>query len=501
MWPDREEKIVRECLHFIENEFVESESGRFFDVLSPIDNTVIGRAAEGNAADIDRAVAAARRAYDEGPWGRSTPAERGRYLKRVAEIIRRRADEIAAWETRDAGIPIRDTRGLFIPFTADCFEYYAGIADTISGEVVQTPSTDMLDLIVREPFGVVAQILPWNLPFNLASYRLAPSLAAGNTVVLKTPELAPLTCGMLAEIFQEAEFPMGVVNIIHGTGTGAGAPLSRHPQVDKVGFTGSVGTGTKVMQMAAENITSVTLELGGKSPQIVFPDADLDRALAGVLFGAYFVTGQNCVAGTRLLLHESIHDAFLERLVAASDAMVMGDIEDERTQIGAIISSAQLEKIRGYISDGVAEGAKVCCGGGVPEGPHFARGNFIRPTVLDRVRPDMRVAQEEIFGPVLSVITFADDAEAVDIANNSRYGLGAGVWTNDLNRAHRISRAIKSGSVWVNTYCMIFLQGIFGGHKHSGIGTEFGANGLKEYTQLKTICMDLGSDSIDWARA
>jgi len=490
---------MRTCLHYIGNEFIEPANGKYIDVLSPMDNNVIGRVADGTSADIDRAVAAARQAYDNGPWGRSTPTERGQYLRRVAEVIRSRVDEIAELETRDAGMPIRDTRGLFIPFTADCFEYYAGVADAITGEVVQTSNRDILDLIVREPFGVVAQILPWNLPFNLAVYRLAPTLAAGNTVVLKTPELAPLTCGLLAEVFQEAELPPGVVNIVHGYGPSAGAPLVQHSHVDKVGFTGSVPTGIKVMQMAAENITPVTLELGGKSPQIIFSDADLDRALAGVVFGIYLVTGQNCVAGSRLLIHESIHDNFIERLVAASNKLVMGDLLDEKTQIGAIISQDQLQKIVGYIEEGQREGAKVCCGGKIPRGDQFAKGNFIEPTILDGVRSDMKVAREEIFGPVLSVLTFDDEEEAVRMANDSDYGLGASVWTSDLARAHRLSRQINSGSVWINTYCMIFLQGIFGGHKRSGIGIEFGLNGIKEYTQLKTICIDLGTEPIGWA--
>jgi betaine-aldehyde dehydrogenase len=490
---------MRTCLHFIGNVFSLPAEGEFLDVTSPIDNSVIARIAQGTRADVDRAVAAARDAYDRGPWGRSTPAQRGAFLRRVAAIIRERRDEIAEWETRDAGIPIRDTRGLFIPFAADCFDYYAGIADALTGEVVSTPNADVVDLIVREPYGVVAQILPWNLPFNLAAYRLAPTLAAGNTVVLKSPELAPVTCGILAEVFQQADLPPGVVNVIHGTGPSAGAPLAGHPDIDKVGFTGSIPTGTRVMQAAAENITPVTLELGGKSPQIVFADADLDRALAGVLFGAYFVSGQNCVAGTRLLVHESIYDRFRDRVVNATERMRMGDLFDERTQIGPIISRAQLDKIHGYIDSARNEGAIVRCGGESPEGPAFAKGNFIRPTVLDGVRPTMRVATEEIFGPVLSMIGFRDDDEAVEIANGTRYGLGAGVWTNDLARAHRLGRQIDAGSVWINTYCMIFLQGIFGGHKQSGIGVEFGLNGVREYTQLKTICIDVGTSKIDWA--
>ncbi|MHC4795497.1 MAG: aldehyde dehydrogenase family protein, partial [Planctomycetota bacterium] len=402
---------MQTCLHYVDNEFIEPASGKYIEVQSPIDNSVIGRVADGTAADIDKAVEAARRAYDNGPWGESTPTERGQYLRRVAEIIRKRVDEIAELETRDAGIPIRDTRGLLIPFTSDCFDYYAGVADALSGEVVQTANRDILDLIVREPFGVVAQILPWNLPFNLAAYRLAPTLAAGNTVVLKTSELAPLTCGLLAEVFQEAELPTGVVNIVHGYGPSAGAPLAQHPQVDKVGFTGSVPTGTKVMQMAAENITPVTLELGGKSPQIVFPDANLERALSGVLFGIYLITGQNCVAGSRLIVHESIHDDFVERLVSASKKLVMGDLLNEDTQIGAIISPTQLKKIFGYIEDGQREGAKICCGGKKPQGDYFAKGNFIQPTILDGVQSGMKVAREEIFGPVLSVLTFKDEDE------------------------------------------------------------------------------------------
>ena len=490
---------MRTCLHYIGNQFVEPANDRFFQVTTPIDNTPIARVAEGSSEDVNRAVMAARQAYDHGPWGQSTAAARGKYLRRMAEGIRQRSREIAEWETRDAGIPIRDTLGLFVPFAAECFDYYAGIADVLGGEVVQTPNVDMLDMIVREPYGVVAQILPWNLPFNLAAYRLAPTLAAGNTVVLKSPELAPVTCSILAEIFQEADLPPGVVNIVHGEGPSAGAPLAQHPQVDKVGFTGSVVTGTKVMQMAAENITPVTLELGGKSPQIVFPDADLDRALAGVLFGAYFVTGQNCVAGSRLLLHESIHDAFLDRVVSASQDLVMGDLLDQRTQIGAIISPGQLEKIQGFIDAGLREGVTARCGGKVPTGPYFAKGNFLQPTVLADVRSGMKVAQEEIFGPVLSVLTFKDEDDAVRIANATRYGLGAGIWTSSLDRAHRLARKIDSGSVWVNTYCMIFLQGIFGGHRSSGIGVEFGLNGMKEYTQLKTVCIDVGSESIPWA--
>ncbi len=468
---------------FIGGEWVESDSGEVFETIDPATEEVIATVPRGNAMDISAAVGAARAAV-EGPWREMKPKERARLLYDLARAIERSAEELAQLETLDSGKPIQTSRKEVLS-TARYFEFYAGAADKIHGQQIPLGS-DYVDFTIREPLGVTAHIVPWNMPLNMIGRSVAPALAAGNTAVVKPAEQTPLTALKLADLIVELGFPAGVYNVVTGYGDEAGAALTSHPDIDSITFTGSVETGRLVMQAAAEHIKPVVLELGGKSPHMIFADADLDTAVAEAAKGIYSNTGQICSAGSRLVIDSRIKEPFLERLVAHSERMKVGPGMDS-PDMGPLVSDEQYERVLGYINIGREEGARVVTGGGRPS--RFDRGYFVAPTVFDDVRPTMRIAQEEIFGPVLSVLTFDDEEEALQIANNVKYGLVAGIFTSDINRAMRLATRIKAGQIYINEYYAGGEETPFGGYKQSGFGREKGLEALNNYTQVKNVAI------------
>lgn len=468
---------------FIGGEWVESDSGEVFETIDPATEEVIATVPRGNAMDISAAVGAARAAV-EGPWREMKPKERARLLYDLARAIERSAEELAQLETLDSGKPIQTSRKEVLS-TARYFEFYAGAADKIHGQQIPL-GPDYVDFTIREPLGVTAHIVPWNMPLNMIGRSVAPALAAGNTAVVKPAEQTPLTALKLAELIVELGFPAGVYNVVTGYGDEAGAALTSHPDIDSITFTGSVETGRLVMQAAAEHIKPVVLELGGKSPHIIFADADLDTAVAEAAKGIYSNTGQICSAGSRLVIDSRIKEPFLERLVAHSERIKVGPGMDS-PDMGPLVSDEQYERVLGYINIGREEGARVVTGGGRPS--RFDRGYFVAPTVFDDVRPTMRIAQEEIFGPVLSVLTFDEEEEALQIANNVKYGLVAGIFTSDINRAMRLATRIKAGQIYINEYYAGGEETPFGGYKQSGFGREKGLEALNNYTQVKNVAI------------
>ncbi|MCL4465554.1 MAG: aldehyde dehydrogenase [Chloroflexi bacterium] len=477
--------------------WTDSASGKFFAVTNPATNQVIAEVAEGGAEDVSAAVAAAHRAFEEGPWGKMSAVERGRCLSRVAQLLREKAEQLALLETTNAGKPISQTRAIDLPAAADTFEYYAGAADKVEGQTMPLPG-NFLNYTLREPLGVVGIIVPWNFPLMIASWKLAPALAAGNAVVLKPASLTPLSALELGAICQEAGIPEGVVNVVPGPGSTVGDALVQHPGVAKIAFTGETATGRGIARCGAETIKRITLELGGKSPNIVFDDADIDRAVSGSLFAIYLNAGEVCAAGSRLFLHERIHDAFLERFVSRAKAIRVGDTMCEQTQMGPLISRQHLEKVKGYVRSGIDQGARLVSGGTPPPSPECSQGNYFLPTIFDGVTMNMKIAQEEIFGPVVAVLTFRDEDEVVKQANSLIYGLAAGVWTRDITRGHRVASRIKSGSIWINAYNLVPVEAPFGGYKQSGIGRDLGLEAMSSYLQTKNVCVDLSSEGIDW---
>ncbi|MBZ5700758.1 MAG: betaine-aldehyde dehydrogenase [Acidobacteriia bacterium] len=472
----------------IDGKWCEAASGKYFDTYNPATGEVLGKVAEGAEQDIDRAVRAARKAFEEGPWPQMSATERGKLLYKLAEAIREHGEELARIETLNCGKPISDARNIDVALVADCFEYYAGWANKIHGETVPV-SGPFFNYTLREPVGVIGQIVAWNFPMLLAAWKLAPALATGNTVVLKPAEQTPLTALRLGELCLEAGFPPGVVNVVPGFGQTAGAALVAHRDVDKIAFTGEYITGQIIMREAAGTLKRLSLELGGKSPNIVFSDADVDAAVAGSMAGIFWNQGEVCCAGSRLFLQESIHDQFVEKLVAQTKKMKVGDPLQPDTQVGALVSSDHFNKVMSYIKAGKEEGAKLLTGGDQPIKP----GYFVSPTVFDGVRDDMKIAREEIFGPVLSVIRFRDVDEVVSRANNTFYGLAAAVWTRDVAKAHTLARKLKAGTVWVNTYNVISSMSPFGGYKMSGFGRELGMHALELYTQVKSVWVNMAS--------
>ncbi|HEX8983149.1 MAG TPA: aldehyde dehydrogenase family protein, partial [Ktedonobacterales bacterium] len=457
----------------IGGQWVESASGKTFETYNPATGKVLTHVAEGDAEDINRAVAAARAAFESGPWAKMTPSQRGRLLWRVAELIEEHADELAMLETLDNGKPIKYSKASDVPLTADHFRYFAGWATKIEGETIPVSIPNMFTYTLREPLGVVGQIIPWNFPMQMAAWKLAPALACGNTVVLKPAEQTPLTALRLGELICEAGFPDGVVNIVPGFGQTAGAALAAHPDVDKIAFTGSTEVGKKILQASAGNLKKVTLELGGKSPNIIFPDADLKYAVRGAITAIYFNTGQICTAGSRLFVHRSIYDETMNQLSAAANAMRVGAGADPTTEVGPVISQEQLERVSGYIESGKREGA-VTRAGGERAGGDLADGYFLKPTIFDQAHDEMTIAREEIFGPVVVALPFDDVEEVARRANQSIYGLAAGVWTSDIKKAHKMVSLLKSGVVWVNTYNQFDAAAPFGGYRQSGYGREMG---------------------------
>lgn len=480
----------------IDGKWTDAASGKVFATYNPATGEHIADVAEADAADVDLAVAAARRAFEAGPWPRMDAASRGRLLLRVAEKLRARGDELARMETLDNGKAIRETRAQ-VNASADYFEYYGGWADKLEGHVVPVRGR-FHTYTVLEPIGVCGQIIPWNSPLPQAAQKLAPALAAGCSMVLKPAEHTPVTALVLGEILMEAGLPEGVVNIVPGFGHTAGAALSRHPGVDKIAFTGEVATGQEVLRASIDNLTKVTLELGGKAPNIVCEDADLDAAVRGTLFGIFAGAGQYCDAGPRLFIHRSIRDAFMETLLDLTGQIRVGDPLDPTTHVGSLTTSEQFDKVARYVGIGQAEGAELIAGGAPPDDPGLAGGYFYLPTIFDRVAPDMRLAQEEIFGPVLSVLDFEDDEQLLADANGTDFGLVAGLWTEDMRRAMRLAQRLKAGTVWINTFRQTQISASFGGYKMSGIGREKGLSGLEEYCEEKTVWVDLNEAGIGY---
>ena len=472
---------------FINGRWVDSVSGKTFDTLNPATEKVITSVAEGDSADIDLAVAAAREAFENGPWKKTDARDRGRILLKIAGLIERNKDELALLDTLDNGKPINETTNADIPLVIDCFLYYAGWADKIHGETIPVRG-DFFNYTLREPVGVVGQIIPWNFPLLMAAWKIAPALACGNTIVLKPAEQTPLSALRLGEICQEAGLPDGVLNIVTGYGPTAGAALAEHMDVDKIAFTGGSATGRIIMQAASKNLKRISLELGGKSPNIVFADSDIDSAVAGAMTGIFFNQGEVCCAGSRLFIEKSIHEEFIDKLSNKAANMRVGNPEDTGTQMGAQVSKEQFDKILGYIETGKQEGAKLVIGGE----RCGERGYFIKPTIFDAVDNNMRIAKEEIFGPVVSAITFDDVSEVVKQGNLSIYGLAAAVWTKDIKKAHRLARDLKAGTIWINTYNAFDAASPFGGFKQSGFGRELGVHALELYTHVKSVWINLG---------
>ncbi|HEX8353284.1 MAG TPA: aldehyde dehydrogenase family protein [Pyrinomonadaceae bacterium] len=482
---------------FIDGKWVDAESGKTFTTPNPATGATLAEVAEGDKADIDKAVAAARRALD-GKWSKVSARDRGRMMYKLSQLIESRIGELAALETADNGKPIKETTYVDLPQVVENFEYFAGWATKIEGETIPVPG-QMFNYTLREPVGVCGQIIPWNFPLLMAAWKLAPALAAGNTVVLKPAEQTPVGAMELASLIQEAGFPDGVVNVVPGYGETAGASLASHPGIDKVAFTGSTEVGKLIARAASDNLTKVSLELGGKAPNIVFADADIEQAVSGAMMGIFFNQGQVCCAGSRLFLDARVKDEFLDRFKERAGRVKVGDPMDVNTQMGPQVSEEQLNRIKSYVDIAKGEGASVLSGGCPPqlEGD-FQKGYFFQPTIFGEVQNTMRVAQEEIFGPVVSVITFEGEEDLIRQANEVVYGLSAGIWTKDITRAHRFARAIKAGTVWINTFNMFNAASPFGGYKQSGYGREMGKHALEMYTNVKSVWVDLSGKPIGW---
>jgi aldehyde dehydrogenase (NAD+) len=472
---------------FIGGEFVDAVERTTFEVLNPHDQSKLADVAEARPADVDRAVAAAAAAFPA--WSRTAATERGRLLLRLADAIEANAEELARLESMDTGHPIRHASLLDVPRTATTFRYFGGMADKYEGAVIPV-ETGFLNYVVRKPVGVVGQIVPWNFPLMFTSWKLGPALAAGNTVVLKPAELTPLTTLRVAELIAEVGFPPGVVNIVPGFGHTAGARLAEHPGVAKLSFTGSTEVGRQIVRASAGNLKRLQLELGGKGANIVFGDADLAAAVQGSAFAIFHNQGQACIAGSRLILHRRIAEEFLDRFLALARSIRLGHPLDPATEMGPLTSLEHRERVLGYVKVAVDEGAEVLTGGRAPEDPALARGCYVEPTVV-RARPEQRVNQEEVFGPFVTVATFGDDEEAVAMANSTSYGLGGGLWTSDLRRAHRVAEAIRSGMVWVNSYKRVHPGSPFGGVGESGYGREMGFEAMHGYTDPKSVWINV----------
>jgi len=487
-------EAVRDYQMLCGGEWIEARSGERFGSLNPYRGEVWATAPLAGPEDVDAAVKAAAAALD-GPWGRMSASERGHCLRRLADLIADHADDLAITETTDNGKVLRETAGQMRGLP-EWYHYFGGAADKLEGRVIPVARTNFMAYTRLEPVGVVGAVLAWNSPLLLLTFKLAPALAAGCTFVAKPAEQTPASTLEFGRLVKEAGFPAGVFNVVTGAAE-TGRALISHPGVDKVAFTGSTETGISIMKGAAEHLAKVTLELGGKSPNIVFEDADLEAASNGVIAGIFAATGQTCIAGSRLLVQRPVHDELIRRVRDRARSIKLGDPLQQATEMGPVAFREQLDRIISYVDLGVSEGATLAYGGGRPADPELQAGYFFQPTIFANVDNGMRLAQEEIFGPVLAVIPFEDEEEAVTIANDTKYGLGSGVWTRDVQRAHRVSHRLKAGSVWINCYRMLTYNVPFGGYKQSGIGRENGLEGLDEYTQTKAVWLELSGQTRD----
>jgi betaine-aldehyde dehydrogenase len=475
---------------FINGRFVPAEDGATLPVLNPHDNSVIANVAMAGRADIDKAVAAAKAAFPR--WARMAAMDRGRLLLKLADAIEANADELARLESMDTGHPLRDTRNLDVPRTAVTFRYFGGMADKLEGTVIPVEA-GFLNYMLREPVGVVGQVVPWNFPLMFTSWKMAPALAAGNCIVMKPAELTPLATLRIAELMAEVGFPEGVVNIVPGLGHVAGQYLAEHEDIAKIAFTGSTATGRRIVQASAGNLKKVQLELGGKGANIVFGDANIQAAVNGSAFAIFHNQGQACIAGSRLVLHKSIAEEFTERFARLAASIKIGDPLDPTTELGPLTSLQHRDRVLSYVDVALSEGGRVVLGGKVPSDPSLANGCYVEPTIVQAKSTD-RVSQEEVFGPFVSVTTFESDEEALAIANGTEYGLGGGLWTSNLTRAHLMAREMKSGMVWINCYKRVNPASPFGGVGKSGYGREMGFEVMREYTQAKSVWVNVDAN-------
>jgi acyl-CoA reductase-like NAD-dependent aldehyde dehydrogenase len=473
---------------FIGGKWIAPTSGKTFNTINPATEEVITQISIADEKDVDLAVQEARKAFDGGAWSKLSATDRGKLLHKIGDAILAHVDEFAYLETIDIGKPISESRNIDVPFVAELFHYYAGWANKYHGETIPVRG-NFFNYTLREPLGVVGTITPWNFPLLLASWKIAPALAMGNVVVHKPSDQSPLTSLKLAEICQEIGLPEGAFNVVTGSGRITGAAMLRHPGIDKIAFTGGTSTGIHVMQEAAKTLKKVTLELGGKSPNIVLEDADLDAAAKGALAGIFYNKGEVCAAGSRLLIQESAHDAFLEKVLERGKKLAVGDPLNPKTRFGPLCNADQFDKVLSYIRTGKEEGAKVVLGGERTD--VNGKGYFVQPTIFDDVTNQMKIAREEIFGPVLSAIRFRDLDDLIAQANDTIYGLAAGVWTRDVKKAHYVAKHLKAGTVWINTYNMYDPASPFGGYKQSGFGRELGMHALESYTQVKSVWVDM----------
>ena len=474
---------IRQTKMLIDGKWVDSASGRTFETINPATGDVIAHVAEGDAPDIDKATKAARKALEKGPWKKMSARERGACIYRLADLIEQNKDELAKLESLDNGKPLKDAQAADLPLVIDCYRYYAGWADKIEGKTI--PINGPYFCYTRhEPVGVVGQVIPWNFPLLMQAWKWGPALAAGCTTVLKPAEQTPLSALRVGELAMEAGIPAGVVNIVPGFGETAGAAIAEHMDIDKVAFTGSTEVGKLIMQAAGRsNLKRVTLELGGKSPNIVFADSDLDQAIEGSHFALFFNQGQCCCAGSRLFVEQKVHDEFVQKMLKKVKKTKVGDPFDPETTQGPQVSEEQFNRVMGYIDAGKQSGAKMLAGGGRVG----KLGYFIEPTVFSDVKDNMKIAQEEIFGPVMSIIPFKDIDEVIERGNRTMYGLAAAVWTRDITKAHRLAAELKAGTVWINCFDVFDAAAPFGGFKMSGIGRELGEYALRNYTEVKTV--------------